>query len=354
VARRVTLQTIADRVGVSRMTVSNAFSKPDQLSADLRRQILAAAGDLGYAGPDPAGRALARGTTGAVGIVLTSSLRFAFTDLVATTFLGAIAEQLTPTGLALTLLSSVDEGAIVPARDVAIDGALIYSCDPTSAAVDHLIRRRLPLVYVDQEPVATVSTINVEDRRGARAAAQYLLDLGHRRIGLLMSGLHEPHGLIDPADVTIDGWAAKQRLRGWLDALDAAGVTPLVARQPGTDLEKPRIGARMLLNRPDRPTALLCFSDAIAHAALQAAQDLGVEVPGQLSIIGFDDNPLATQLRPALTTVHQDIEAKGRAAATALTEAIDDAHAGTVRPPRHLVLPADLVIRDSTAPPPGE
>ena len=97
---RVTLQTIADQVGVSRMTVSNAFSRPDQLSAELRDKILAAAEELGYAGPDPSARALARGTTGAVGVLLTDSLRNAFADEVATTFLGAIAEELRPTGLA--------------------------------------------------------------------------------------------------------------------------------------------------------------------------------------------------------------------------------------------------------------
>ena len=101
---RVTLQTIADQVGVSRMTVSNAFSRPDQLSADLRGRILVAADELGYAGPDPSARALARGTTGAIGVLLTDSLREAFSDEVATTFLGAIAEELAPTGLALTLL----------------------------------------------------------------------------------------------------------------------------------------------------------------------------------------------------------------------------------------------------------
>src|ERR671939_417373 len=100
---RVTLQTIADRVGVSRMTVSNAFSRPDQLSEDLRRRILQAAEDLGYVGPDPAARALARGTTGAVGVLLTASLRYAFTDDVAIGFLGAVTEELEPTGLALTL-----------------------------------------------------------------------------------------------------------------------------------------------------------------------------------------------------------------------------------------------------------
>ena len=125
---RVTLQTIADRVGVSRMTVSNAFSRPDQLSPELRRRILSAADDLGYVGPDPAARALARGRTGAVGVLLTDSLRDAFSDEVATTFLGAIADELEPSGLALTLLSS-GRGDIVPARDVPMDGAFVYSCD---------------------------------------------------------------------------------------------------------------------------------------------------------------------------------------------------------------------------------
>lgn len=352
-ARRVTLQTIADRVGVSRMTVSNAFSKPDQLSSGLRRQILAAANDLGYVGPDPAARALARGTTGAVGIMLTSSLRFAFTDLVATSFFGAIAERLAPTGLALTLLTSADEGPLIPARDVAMDGALVYSCDPTSGAVEYLNRRRLPLVYVDQEPLDTVSTINVEDRRGAQAAARHVLQLGHTRIGLLMSGMRPPHGLIDPADVTIDGYAARQRLLGWLDVLTDAGITPLVARQPGTDPDEPRAAARLLLDRPDRPTAILCFSDATAHGVLRAAEELNIDVPRELSVVGFDDNPLAAQLRPALTTVHQDIEAKGHAAAAALTAAIADTHAGITHVPRHLVLPAELVIRDSTGPAPA-
>ena len=101
VVSRVTLQTIADQVGVSRMTVSNAFSRPDQLSAEMRRTILAAAADLGYVGPDPSARALARGTTGAVGVLLTESLGTAFLDPIAAAFFGAVAEELAPTGLAV-------------------------------------------------------------------------------------------------------------------------------------------------------------------------------------------------------------------------------------------------------------
>lgn len=334
------------------MTVSNAFSKPDQLSAALRERILAAAQEIGYVGPDPAARALAKGTTGAVGIVLTSSLRFAFTDLVATSFLGAIAEGLGPTGLALTLLTSSDDGPVIPARDVAIDGALVYSCDPTSSAVQYLTRRKLPLVYVDQDPVEGIPAVNVDDRSGARAAARHLIDLGHRRIGLLLSGLHGTHGLVTPADLTADGHASKQRMLGWRDALDAAGITPLMARQAGANLEQAKAGARLLLDRPDRPTAILCFSDAVAHGVLQTAEDLGIGVPDELSVVGFDDNPLAVQIRPALTTVRQDVQAKGRAAAAALARAIEETRVGRPVGAEHVMLPAELVVRDSTAPPP--
>src|SRR3954470_5955973 len=167
---RVTLQTIADTVGVSRMTVSNAFSRPDQLSAELRERILAAADELGYVGPDPAARALARGTSGAVGILLTESVTYAFTDEVATGFLGAIADELAPTGVALTLLATTSSDDVVPARDVPLDGAVVYSCDIASPALAWLMRRDLPLVFIDQARAPGIASVNVDDRLGASAA----------------------------------------------------------------------------------------------------------------------------------------------------------------------------------------
>ena len=176
------------------MTVSNAFSHPDQLSSDLRARILAKADELGYIGPDPAGRTLARGTSGAVGVLLTDLLYEAFTDEVATAFLAAVVEELAPTGLALTLLTSSDRDDVVPARDVALDGAVIYSCRPESDARDWLIRRRLPLVFVDQDPAEQTSTINVDDRGGARAAAEHLVALGHRRIAIVIRTIDGPGG----------------------------------------------------------------------------------------------------------------------------------------------------------------
>src|SRR4051812_592896 len=222
---RVTLRTIAEQVGVSRMTVSNAFSRPDQLSPALRDKILAAAAELGYVGPDPAARALARGTTGAVGVMLTDSLRLAFTDEVATGFLGAVADALAPTGLALTLLSgSTEQGEVIPARDVAIDGALVYSCDSSSPGTAWLLRRKLPLVFVDQAPSEGRASVNIDDRGGARAAAQHLIDLGHQRIAIVTSDVHGPYGLLDDPGRAESGRVASERILGWLDALEPAGI----------------------------------------------------------------------------------------------------------------------------------
>lgn len=348
---RVTLQTIADRVGVSRMTVSNAFSRPDQLSSELRGRILMAAEELGYCGPDPAARALARGTTGAVGVLLTDSLRYAFTDEVATTFLGAIAEELAPTGLALTLLSASGRADMIPARDVPMDGALVYSCDTQSPAVEWLRRRKLPLVFVDQAAAPGIPSINIDDRTGARAAAQHLVDLGHHRIAIITANIAGPNGIVADPVAAADGHVTKQRMLGWLDALHAAGIRPTVVQQWPSDERSGYEAARMLLDTHDRPTAILCFSDAIAYGVVHAAQALGLRVPEDLSVVGFDDNPLAQRMRPALTTVRQDIAVKGRAAAAALTAAIERSRTGSNTRVRHVLLPTELVIRDSTAKP---
>jgi DNA-binding LacI/PurR family transcriptional regulator len=348
---RVTLQTIADRVGVSRMTVSNAFSRPDQLSDALRQRILEAAKDLGYVGPDPAARALARGTTGAIGVLLTSSLRYAFTDDVAMGFLGAVAEELSPTGLAITLLSSSSRDAVVPARDAAMDGAIVYSCDPDTTAVDWLVRRGLPVVMVDQEPTEAFASVNVDDRGGARTAAQHLVDLGHRRVAVLTAAHTDAEGFVDDPKAACAGWkhAARQRMLGYLDVLDRAGIVPVVHLQRENTDEESLAAARAVLGLPERPTAVLCFSDVLASGVVRAAEEVGLRVPRDVSVVGFDDSPLAARLRPALTTVHQDVTGKGRAAAAALTLAMDAARTGTQADRRQVLLPTELVVRDSTA-----
>jgi DNA-binding LacI/PurR family transcriptional regulator len=344
---KVTLQTIADVVGVSRMTVSNAYSRPDQLSTDLRERILTTAAELGYAGPDPKARALARGSTGAVGVLLTGSLRYAFTDAVATAFLGALAQELGPTGLALTLLPSFEVEDVMPSRDVAMDGAVVYAMELQSEAVQWLHRRKLPIAYVDQPPDPATDCVNIDDRGGGRSAARHLLELGHRRIGILTNGLPHPFGLVDLADLRPRYYVNGERIGGWLDGLTEAGVAPVVVHADGRVYD----AARLLFARPQRPTGLLCFSDSMAHEVYKAADDAGLRVPDDVSIVGFDDARFAQHMRPALTTVAQDVTEKGRAAAVALRAAmarsLDPAGAP---PPQHAMLATELVVRASTGP----
>jgi DNA-binding LacI/PurR family transcriptional regulator len=345
---RVTLQSIADTVGVSRMTVSNAFSRPDQLSSELRDKILSVADGLGYGGPDPAARALARGRTGSIGLLLNGQLSEAFADAVSAEFLAAVSDALGQHGLALTLLTppaESGEGAFFPARDVAMDGVLVYTCKPESAGVSWLEKRGLPIVTVDQHLRRGVPGVNVDDRGGARDAAQYLLDLGHRRIGILTLQDAEHPGDSDDLTAMSDNYPATERLRGWRDALSAADVDPVIALAAITPAQAAFEVALTLLDRPDRPTAVLCFSDVFAIGVLHAAERLGLTVPDDLSVVGFDDNPLAAAAHPPLTTVRQDVTAKGRTAVAALVETMAD------HKPRVTKLPTRLVVRSSAAPP---
>ena len=360
VVARVTLQTVADKVGVSRMTVSNAFSRPDQLSAELRRKILAAADELGYVGPDPAARALARGSAGTIGVVFTESVGDAFRDPVAAAFLGAVATALGPSGHGMTLLPSTGAGGSIPARDIAMDGALLYACTGDSQALDWLQRRRLPLVFVDQAPIEGASSVLLDDRAGSAEAARHLLELGHRRVGVIVTawgsmGPDDPARLAPDAARAGDGYVSRERVDGWMSELGPAGADVLaVEMYDNTELHA-EPAARLLLDRPDRPSAVLCFSDLVAWSVLRVARELGLDVPGDLSVVGYDDSPLARRTDPALTTVQQDLDAKGRATATLLEHEIARSRGlpGAPDGPEHVTIPTRLVVRASTAPPPA-
>jgi DNA-binding LacI/PurR family transcriptional regulator len=331
------------------MTVSNAFSRPDQLSSELRERILAAAAELGYVGPDPAARALARGRVGSVGLLFTDDLGGAFQDAVATEFLTSVAGALAEEGLAVTLLSSAGAtnaaSGYVPARDVAMDGAIVYICDPASPDIGWLERRGLPVVSVDRDPSPTAPSVNVDDQAGARAAAEHLVELGHTRIGIitLRSGF-EVEGQPTP------NRPARERMTGWREALEPAGIDPIVRAADIWPPVSAHETARELLDREDRPTGVLCFSDAFAITTIRVAESLGLRVPEDLSVVGFDDSPLAQTSRPPLTTVRQEVSDKARHAVRALTRRMRADDGGQAE---RVVLPTSLVVRRSTAPPPA-
>jgi DNA-binding LacI/PurR family transcriptional regulator len=348
----VTLQTIADAVGVTKMTVSNAYSRPDHVSAALRERILRVADELGYAGPDAAGRMLARRRTGLVGVLLTSTPEDAFDNLVALGFVSAIARALTPRALSLALLSGHARDDLVPASDVAMDGLIVYSCLSDDAARRMLVKRRLPMVFVDEPPHPGVSSVNIDDEGGAAQAARHIAELGHRDVGIVVPWVDAPHARADFDPNALAAGKLRARLEGWRRTLDQAGARSRVTGLPRElDHADAALLGERLLRGPDRPTAVLCFSDLIARGVVEAAQATGLAVPRDLTVVGFDDDPLAAAGSPALTTVRQDLDAKGTAAVRALFDAMDAARAGEPVHPTHTLLDTELVARASSAPP---
>jgi DNA-binding LacI/PurR family transcriptional regulator len=207
------------------------------------------------------------------------------------------------------------------------------------------------MVFIDQPPSSGITSVNIDDRSGARAAAEHLLALGHRRIGVVTSGFGGEYGVLEQPRTATLAYVEAQRLFGWLDALDVAGVRPTVVRIPhGDPVDVGYAGAETLLALPEPPTAILAFSDAMAAGVIRAVEDKGLTVPGDISVVGFDDNPAARRMRPALTTVRQDVDAKGRAAVRALTAAIERARSNPGGRAKHVMLGTELVVRDSTAP----
>ncbi|WP_329044107.1 LacI family DNA-binding transcriptional regulator [Amycolatopsis sp. NBC_01488] len=346
--RRPTLDDVAVAVGVSRATVSNAYNRPDQLSAQLRQEVLRAASELGYAGPDPTARSLATSRTGAIAVLLDTSLSTAFSDPALSLTLDALARVADPHGHALLLLPGGRDGGPPAARVLAAqaDVAVAYSLADGTPALDAVRARGLPLVVIDQPQLPGAALVGCQDRVGAALAARHLLDLGHERFGIFAACSRvRPGG----GPLSVDSAAAaafrdtRERLAGYLGELGAAAV--VVEEAAGLSAESAMAGAFALLGRTPRPTALLCMSDQLALAVLAAAAQLGIRVPAELSVVGFDDSPPASWSAPPLTTVRQDLAAKGRIAGELVLRLLDG---GDVPPPSEV--PVSLVVRASTGP----
>jgi DNA-binding LacI/PurR family transcriptional regulator len=346
VGERVTLQTLADRLGVSRTTASNAFNRPDQLNPALRERVLALAAELGYAGPDPRGRALRSGRAGAIGVLLTERLSYAFGDPAAVATLRGLALEAERVGISLSLLPApLSGGDAESVTRALVDACFVYALPEHHPSVAAALERRLPTVIADTPHMAGVPFVSIDDRGGARAAAQHLLDLGHRRLAVVTLRVREDdrRGLID-ADRR--GTAAyrvtRERLAGYRDAVRAAGLdweAVPVYEGPNERAVGAEAAASLLALDP-RPTAVLGMSDELALGVLDGARDAGLELPRELSVVGFDDAPPATGR--GLTTIRQPLVEKGRAAGRMLLEAIDGGA------PVDVELPTELIVRGST------
>jgi DNA-binding LacI/PurR family transcriptional regulator len=350
--RPPTLQTIADAMGVSRTTVSNAYNRPDQLTAELRERILAVADEHGYAGPNPSARSLRTGKTGAVGVLFTGSLAYSLSEPTAVAFLRGMAAASEDADLGLLLLPARRDGSVDAAaiRSAVVDGFVIYSVPRDHPALKMVLDRRLPTVIVDEpDPGGEHAYIGIDDRTGARMAAQHLLDLGHRNITVVVGSIRNDRS---------SGWVDETRRRaankeiitgrfaGYEDAMTEAGIDwdGMAIYEAGENTpDAARAAAAVILDRDPQPTAILATSDQLAIGVLIEAAALGIGVPDQLSVVGFDDIPRASASNPGLSTVRQPLFEKGRVAVRLLSNA-----AGSLR----VEMPIEFVNRASTGPVP--
>ena len=344
-AERITLQTIADALGVSRTTVSNAYNRPDQLAPELRRKVLETAAGLGYAGPDAAARRLRSGRRGAIGLRFSERLSYAFTDPGALGFLKGLTEATEANGYELLLLPGMrgelqETGAV---RDAVVGAFCLYCMPDGHPAIAAALERRLPVVIVDEPRLPGAFFVGIDDREGARMAAAHVAALGHQRVAVITDRLADDHyeGLADAARVADAVYKiSRERVAGYLSGLAATEpvrVYDAMANEPECGARAAR--AALAVERP--PTALLCSTDVLALGAVEALREQGHEVPGDVSVVGFDDVPAAA---PAgLTTIRQSLVEKGREAGRLLMERDTE---------REVMLPIELIRRSSTAPPP--
>jgi DNA-binding LacI/PurR family transcriptional regulator len=351
---RVTLKRIAEELGVTPMTVSNAYNRPAQLSPALRERVFDTARRLGYGGPDPTAAGLRRGHTGAVGVIYDSRLSYAFGDAAAVAFLRGVSEATEDERLGLLLVpgSAAEERDAGVVGAAIVDGFVVYSVAENDPLVRAALDRGLPTVVVDQPRFPGVPFVGIDDESAAGRAAEHLLALGHRRFGVVSFGLaHDGwKGLADLERQRSSVYrVSRTRLGGYARALSAGDVPwPRVPvfECPGSSRSLGREAGRALFSHPRRPTAVLATSDQLALGVIESATDAGLDVPQDLSVVGFDDVPEAARARPPLTTVGQDHVHKGRLAGRLLIAGLRGEPTKSPEP-----VASRLVVRGSTAPP---
>lgn len=326
-ARPPTMHTVARHAGVSIATVSRVLGGDGHVRAPTVARVLASARAVGYR-LNGAARALATQRHGTIGVV--------FPNLSGPYYAGVIlgleeaANRLGQNVLIAGTQGRPGSEELVLDLASKVDGLVLFGRTVPDAMVLDLASRRVPVVLLARPQVGSASTVRTENRRSAAALAAHVLGHGHARIAFI----GDPDSSPDAAE----------RWQGYLDAHQEAGVEP--PRGPDgcafREADGHRVARQVLARRPP-PNALFCASDEIAMGACAAAAELGVAVPGEVAVTGWDDVPVARYLSPPLTTVRQPLAELGARAATLLQARIDgERGVGEVA-----TLATELVIRAS-------
>lgn len=334
-AAAVTIRDVAKRAGVGVGTVSRVLNDNEGVRDTTRHKVKAAIEALNYS-PNPVARRLSRGKTMAVGVIVPF-----FTNASVVRRLQGIVSVLASSEYDLVLFDvETTENRDVLLTNILrrklVDGLLILSLRPAESDMGQFLLAGVPSVIVDASH-PQLNSVVVDNVEGARLATQHLIDLGHVKIAYISDYPDNPFNRSPVSD----------RREGHLRALAEAGIANRddYYREGSLDSQEARGLALDLLSLSDRPTAIFAYSDAQAIGVLEAARDLGLQVPADLSVVGYDDIEAAGYLQ--LTTVRQSLFDSGVTGARLLLDIIERSPII----PEEVMLPTELVIRSSTAEP---
>jgi LacI family transcriptional regulator len=329
-----TTSTVAEVAGVSQATVSRALRGDPRVREETRRRVHEAAAAVGYRPPGlPAWKPRSR----TIGVVVSDLLNPFFPSL-----LTPVHDELRLLGYSVVLFAErtdipTGQEALHNLLDRSIDGVLVTTATLDSRLSEALSGRDLPVVllnrYVDG---MDVDRVVADNQQGGRIVGRHVVDLGHRRLGVIRG----------PANTS----TSRDRHSGLLAVLEEAGIEldPRMLREGPYSHQSGYQNAQELLRLPSPPTALVCGNDVIAFGAIDAARALGLDVPGDVSILGFDDVPMAAWEVFQLTTVRQPLSEMARTAARLLVERIE--HDSAIGPGRERLFATSLVRRSTSRP----
>ena len=337
---RPRIADVAREAGVSKTAVSFAFNCPDRLSPETASRIRRIAEELGYT-PHPVARMLSQRETLTIGVLTPQALSVVFSNPFFGAFTEGVAVAAEESGYALHFISPL-RGSLAGALNRAtVDGVVAIGLSDEHPEVEAIRHAGVPIVMVDSTALLDHPSIEIDDAGGARAAAEHLIALGHRDVVVI--GVEPPL----PAPAPRPEGVTDRRLRGYREAFRTVGVEigdDRVVLGPasiaGGTAALASVWATGL-----RPTAVLAMSDAMAIGAMHALRDLVLDVPGDVSVVGFDDIDLASHVEPPLTTVHQPIRQKGEEAVRLLL-AVVGTTGGAVAD--HRRLETRLIVRGSS------
>lgn len=333
----VTIKDIAKELGISASTVSRALSDSSLVNERTKRKILQVAERLGYERNELA-RALVMGSSGAVGLILPDITNPFFSDVARG--VGEIADRIGAGVILCNTDGRIDRelNYVRLMRRKRVDGLLLCSTTIEAPYLQELARARMPFILVSRlSGQSGVPYVVTDDHAGAKLAVEHLVDLGHRSIGFIGG----------PENVQ----ASRDRLEAYLDVLRSNGLAtrPDWKCYAGFTQAAGREAAQRMLSLPDRPTAIFAANDVTALGVLEVAEGLGLQIPADLSLVGYDDISYASLPRIQLTTVAQPAVEMGQIAANWLFEAL----ANPEIPRLQRILSPRLVVRSTTAPSAG-